>query len=333
MADLDRIERLMLAKTSASARLFAKLIAAIRKRLPPPGSSDWYRDYAAVVGQLEGLARAAQRAQAAQTAKFTSEAMREFGDAVSPASVDVDQVRDGVDPVDVWQRPFEEYRYQVSQGVEPERAVELALQRAESIADLNLQRAATIGATETMKKSKSAKIVGYRRVIHPELSEGGSCGLCVAAATRLYKTSELAAIHARCKCESVPVYKGDADVANAMNLRDIRSVYSVPVFDIADLADLYADAGNTTDSAKLKYTRYQINEHGELGPVLTRKGDNFKADAEPDPRLSPEQARSERDAALAELGRMQKSGASQSEIAAQRAKIRRLALRASKSAA
>jgi hypothetical protein len=30
-------------------------------------------------------------------------------------------------------------------------------------------------------------IVGYRRVLHAELSHEGSCGLCVAASTAVYR--------------------------------------------------------------------------------------------------------------------------------------------------
>jgi hypothetical protein len=250
----------------------------------------------------------------------------------------VSDVRAGVDPGEVWKRPFEEYRYQVSQGRTPEEAVELAVQRAELIADLNLQRADDIASRETMEKSgeptkaekakkkkpkKEPKVVGYRRLIHPELSTGGTCGLCVAASTRLYKVGELRAIHARCKCTVVPVYKGQ-DVGNGINVDDIRRVYSVQVFNTYDLRKLNDDNAGSTDGRRLKYTRYQVNEHGELGPVLTRKGDNFKDSGAPDKAITPAQARIDRDAAVQKLARMLSGKATAAQIKAQRRLISQL---------
>ena len=100
---------------------------------------------------------------------------------------------------------------------------------------------------------QAAGVTHYRRVIHPELSKGGTCGMCVVASDRVYKTGTLMPIHANCECTVAPI-AGDDDPGHRINAADLRR--------------LYGDAGGT-GRAGLKRTRYRIDEHGELGPVLT----------------------------------------------------------------
>jgi hypothetical protein len=53
---------------------------------------------------------------------------------------------------------------------------------------------------ETTRRHLAAAedVTGYRRVIHPELSKSGTCGLCVAAADRIYYVDDLMPIHTNC---------------------------------------------------------------------------------------------------------------------------------------
>ena len=98
----------------------------------------------------------------------------------------------------------------------------------------------------------STEIIGYRRVIRPELSKSGTCGLCVAASDREYKRGDLLPLHDRCKCIVLPII---ADIDPGVRLNQ------------DDLDRLKADAGS--NSAKdLKRTRYRVDEHGEIGPYL-----------------------------------------------------------------
>ena len=77
-------------------------------------------------------------------------------------------------------------------------------------------------------------------------------GLCVAAPTGCTQWRELRPIHDRCKCTTAPVTE-EHDPADNLNA--------------VDLARIYELSGGTS-GAHLKRTRYQIDEHGELGPVL-----------------------------------------------------------------
>lgn len=201
----------------------------------------------------------AERKRAAVAAKSTSLMLAQMGEQVRVVSPDVTDLRNGADPVDVWSRPMKEYRYQVSLGKSSEEALTAAVDRADVIAGDNLLLADRKASLDVLALSRRA--VGYRRVIHPELSKGGSCGLCIAASTRIYRVGELRPIHANCECTTVPVFAG-SDPGDALNG--------------VDVAQIYKDAGNTTDSRKLKYTRYQVNDHGELGPVLVKKGGAFR---------------------------------------------------------
>lgn len=97
--------------------------------------------------------------------------------------------------------------------------------------------------------------IGYRRVIHPELSAGGTCGLCVAASHRFYHVRDLDPIHDRCKCTVLPVTE-DADPGKDLN--------------DADLQDVYRAAG-TTDGPTLKQARFRVDEDGDLVTVKARK--------------------------------------------------------------
>lgn len=106
------------------------------------------------------------------------------------------------------------------------------------------------------------RVIGWRRVIRPELSMHGTCGLCVVAATQWYSRSNLKAIHHLCKCATLPVTK-TADPGLRWNAEDLRR----------NLDEIYG-AGGGTAGKKLKKIRVSVREHGELGPMLSYSAKN-----------------------------------------------------------
>lgn len=104
------------------------------------------------------------------------------------------------------------------------------------------------------------KVIGYRRLIHPEFSKTGTCGLCIVASSRFYTKSELMPLHDKCKCTISPMTKTQ-DLGLRLNDED--------------LAKIYAAAGSTY-AEDLKRVTVEVREHGELGPILTRKGGSFR---------------------------------------------------------
>lgn len=120
------------------------------------------------------------------------------------------------------------------------------------------------------------QVIGYRRVVHPELTKTGeSCGLCIAASTRIYKKKELMPLHNLCKCERVEVYSF-GDPGDQINEDDLGELYSDAVPDDED--------GSSTDGRDLKRQRYTVFEHPELGPVLRNTKHKINRDIKFDPR-------------------------------------------------
>ncbi|CAM4323759.1 hypothetical protein NONI108955_20835 [Nocardia ninae] len=155
---------------------------------------------------------------------------------------------------EVFNRPARQYRAAVSSGTDPAIALEDSVNRVKLVSGTNLSLAEREAEHLIYKEAARQRIgvIGWRRVIHPEASKSGSCGLCVAASDRLYKTDAMKAIHDHCRCETLPV-TADDDPGDELN-RD-------------DLDRLYDEAGGNS-KFQLKRTRYKFDEHGELQAVL-----------------------------------------------------------------
>lgn len=179
------------------------------------------------------------------------------------------------EPRKLMRRAVVTYRYERSTGADHETANTAAERRVRVMVNTNVMLAQRLAEQQTLVRvaqrvrtvDLDVEIIGYRRVFHPELSQTGSCGLCIAASDRIYKLAELKPIHDECKCTVAPVIRRTGP--------DGDEVVDDPGQRITgeDLGKLYADAGTTSGRTKgnnLKRTRYVIEEHAELGPVLTR---------------------------------------------------------------
>lgn len=172
------------------------------------------------------------------------------GKNVSPSgTISVTGLRKGVSHVEVYGRSADAYRYQRSIGKSKEEAQQAAVQRAETTAETDVQLAQRAQSKQFMVVKK---VTGYRRIIHPELSAGGTCGLCIAASTRFYHRGDLLPLHNRCKCTTMPI---------------INSIDPGKLLNKDDLDSLYKQAGGTS-AAKLKKVTYKVHDNEELGPVL-----------------------------------------------------------------
>jgi len=160
-------------------------------------------------------------------------------------------------PLDVeWERPVKELRRARFLGFDEQIAAERGLARAEKIAQMDVALAQRDGAQSRLVLADS--VTGWRRVVHPELSKGGTCGLCIAAADRIYKTSDLLPLHNRCACTVSPV-TATSDPGSPIN-------------------QLYREVGGTHRS-QLAKARWTVREHGELGPVLVDPRDHWRGPA------------------------------------------------------
>lgn len=212
------------------------------------------------------------------------------GDPITILPTRLPQTRGGVDLVGVYRRPVEQYRHRVAVGMVPGEAREKSLRRLDRMVGMDL---ALAGRDAAVGQYEAKQVTTYRRVVHPELSRTGTCGLCIAASDRIYTTADLMPLHPGCHCTTAPI-DGEDDPGNSLNN--------------LNLAQLYADAGSTR-AEELRQTRYQINDHGEYGPLLGFAGDGFKGPADTKPlEEDPERALRMLKLALPTLEKMRREG-------------------------
>lgn len=302
-------------------RLREQLLALVERYLRSLANDDFYGDSAPLVAQsLASSVRTAQQATADLTWAYLDAALQEAGERPSPGRMRLADRPRGVDPARVWDRPLKTYRLAIASGESAEYALAQAVERALSIADDDLTLAVRQAAAQ--HSVKTPWVTGQRRVIHPELSEGGTCGLCIAASDRIYRPGKLLPIHNLCKCGVAEITKS-ADPGSGLNN--------------LSLGDLYEAAGSTAAEA-LKGTRWKVTEHGELGPVLTPKRATPRtvADVERDTgqRMDPrELARRQAVAVERAISRLEERAASGEDVALALASERRLLDRLRKRAA
>lgn len=207
-----------------------------------------------VSAEVYRLVRSGQDATAAATATYLRGVLDQITDRAAPVpsgAVVLDPSLRGLDdPASAYHRAFEQWRYARSIDVAEDQARARGEQRLEAQVDMDLSLAMRESARTVLADAE--QVTGYRRVIHPELSRGGSCGLCVVAADRVYRKAELMPIHARCVCTIAPVTRAH-DPGAELNAIDLEQLYG---------------AAGSTRREDLKRVRIAVEQHGELGPVL-----------------------------------------------------------------
>lgn len=179
--------------------------------------------------------------------------------------IEDDYARSGTPIVEVYKRPARQYEHAVRKGKTEQEAAAAFTERMEKIVKADLT---TVARDEIVRVAKAAKkVVGYRRVLHPEKSEHGPCGLCIVAADRLYSMDDLLPLHNGCVCSfGIEVYEdGTSPEEHSPWVR----------LNKADLETIYKAAGSMY-ATDLQRIRVGVKEHGELGPILVRDGDEFK---------------------------------------------------------
>lgn len=254
------VAALMQAQGAARSKVNANLLAWIRQAIAAM-AGQWYDDgaIASFKSQVTEMVSNGQQVVGDSTGAFVDQVLDELGVTPAKGAVSLpDRLRD-VDPNVEWDRPASEYRRLRVLGADDVQAQERAASRAEALAQMDLDLAMREAARQRIAPVPNVR--GYRRVIRPELSESGTCGLCIAASDRVYHVKDLLPIHARCKCEVMPITKAN-DPGLRLNSEDLKA--------------LYGAAGDSTSAAKLKRVRATVEQNGELGPVLRVKGQNFR---------------------------------------------------------
>lgn len=182
--------------------------------------------------------------------------------------------REWLDPGDVYGRVADGARYdQVVQGMEEPKARQRALVRISAAAHTDMTLAVRAQYEAALKQGRTVRADAWRRILRPELSQSGPCGLCVVAADRVYSTGDLLPLHDRCVCEVLPIM-GDLDPGLLLNDDDLKRLYAAAGEAIG--VDRAETGGGKRQGGALKKIRVALTEHGELGPVLTRADHNFR---------------------------------------------------------
>jgi hypothetical protein len=297
---------LAMVKAQEAARAAAEAQAVALARMAASTFTAWYdsaaiTEWAATLArQVEAVLRTSGRTTDSYLARMVSLLT---GQRFRPAGVaDLTQLRGPeLTGAGAFARAADAFRWQQAQQDRAARAlltqpsprvpnlqtpVAAAVGRAVEVAEQGVQLTQREQTVRTLGRAEAAGLVtGYRRIIHPELAKSGTtCGLCVAAADRVYKVSELLPIHNGCNCTVAPM---TAELDPGLNLNQM------------DLRRLYKAAGST-GAADLSAVRYKIHDHGELGPQLViadapvRTERRAKADKNrPRPAKTPEQRRAD----------------------------------------
>lgn len=203
-------------------------------------------------------------------------AARAFGTLPEPASIDPVLVsgavlRNGTDPELVYRRGGAVVWDNLAKGEPLPVAVERGLVRLTSIAATDLQLAKTHTARQVLEQQPSGREpTGYVRTL-----EGtSSCGFCALASTRLYHVEELLPIHPGCDCDVAPYYDDPNLVVDPNQLERVHAL-------ARDFFGTSRAAGVDIATGEFDYHDFVVvHEHGELGPVLARKGNHFSGPAQ-----------------------------------------------------
>lgn len=215
---------------------------------------------ATAVPQVE----AAMAQMSSLTSGYLAAAAQAAGRPAVPVPVPTPTVASvrGVDAAEVYGRPFHLVWRELGNGTPVDQAIESGQQRAVQTALTDVQLAKTHTAAAAAKATPTtARPYWWRRVL-----EGPrNCALCVVASTQAYHVEKLLPIHPGCDCGVEPQWTAiPGHVIDEEALANAHDAIQ-QTFGISD------SAARKPDYRKL----ILVEEHGELGPVLTVAGHHF----------------------------------------------------------
>lgn len=251
--------------TEARRALSTRLITSLVRLFYDLGS--WRaNDVTRFVQRAVPLVVGTQRTLAALVGVYmATRAAAAVGSTVAPVGIRTDRVVGlrGVDPAQVYRRPFAELYTGLADGKTVTDSLAGAARRLEQVADLDLQQTHAHAAQAAMQAlPPRARPTGWRRVlVGPD-----SCALCVVASTQLYHVKKLNPIHPACDCRVEPFYGKPKNVIEPELLERVHTA----VQELTGKADRGARA---PDYRQIMTS--MVAEHGELGPMLVKPRDSF----------------------------------------------------------
>lgn len=183
----------------------------------------------------------------------------QLGRLVRPrGGIDTDALR-GVDPAEVYERPFKTLWTKLSEGKSLEVGISAGLARLTDLVLTDMQLAKRNTAQSVY--SDTDGISGFVRT----LTGSKSCALCYVASTQRYSKSDLLPIHPGCDCGTRAILPGDRATGDAR----LEGTHEA----LEDRFGVSNRAARRPDYRKA----IVVEEHGEMGPVLTVKSHRFTA--------------------------------------------------------
>lgn len=217
-------------------------------------------DAAAFVEQVLPTVLAAQAQMGQITDAYLSTMIADMmGGAAAPAGVKLDEALRGVDPAEVYTRPFVTTWTALSKGKAFTQAVAEGRTRLLSITETDMQLARTHAAQQSMRRAGAQF---YRR----RLTGTKNCALCTIASTQRYRVENLMPIHPGCDCKVEPLV-GNRDPGQIIDEATLKAAHAA----VAKGVGASDAGGRAPDYRDVIITR----QHGEYGPLLAVRRQNF----------------------------------------------------------
>ena len=207
---------------------------------------------------------AGERQIATLTASYLEQLYKDADPRGRRTRLDLDAVTGqalrGVDPADVYERPFKDLWTALGDGVDLDEAVSRGANRLDIIAKTDLQLARTHTVREVAEDMPK-----FEYTVR-ELFGEYDCALCIIASTQRYHKKDLQPIHPGCDCIPKTV-TADYDPGQVIDEETLERLH-----DLVEEAVGKSDrGGRAVDYRKILVA----NEHGEIGPVLGFAGQRF----------------------------------------------------------
>lgn len=258
---------------TASAYTLASVQAttALRERLTTALGTLWaslglYRrpQMAEFTAQAVPFVEAAMAQMSSLTTGYLAALSQDAGFSAVPVSVPVPTVKSvrGVSADEVYGRPFHLVWRELHEGKSVDKAIESGMRRAVETALTDVQ----LAKTHTARAASDGTPITARPYWYKRVLEGTeSCALCVVASTQAYHVGNLLPIHPGCDCGVEPQWTATPrDVLDPDLLANAHDAIQ-QTFGVSD------SSARRPDYRKL----ILVQEHGELGPVLTVRGHTF----------------------------------------------------------
>ncbi|HEY4267518.1 MAG TPA: hypothetical protein VGM94_04930 [Galbitalea sp.] len=256
----------------ASSANLSRQTAAYARSLWVNSPNYYDADIDTMVAHLTPVVQAGQMQQAYLANAYSSQYANANGVAWRSTPVDYDSIINyrGIAPDVVYRRPAVQTYTALSRGVDYDAAIAQGLSRLLSIVLTDLEQSANRQAQAALDNSGFEY---FERV----LTGAENCAFCVIASTQVYHRGNLLPMHPGCDCKTRGL-KSNRNPGNVVDPDLLESTHQAIIqkFGGTDYGARDLGLGKFSQSNLSDFTDLIVtNTHGELGPVLGWRGDNF----------------------------------------------------------